>query len=218
MGDFLAILLSLSFGVVLGVLSRLIPELHPNTFALIVASFVLLSDLNPLYGAVIILSSSITNTFLDIIPSIFIGGLDPEIVLTVLPSHEMMMDGRGIEAVKLSAFGLLASVFLSFLLMLPFAPFFMRFYREMEHNMGFLLIILLSLLIFSESKETIEGGGKLRKFLPKVKALFIFLLSGFLGYTALKREFWMSSSIFPSSVLFPMLTGFFSVLLFCLQP
>ncbi|MBC7110579.1 MAG: tripartite tricarboxylate transporter permease, partial [Archaeoglobi archaeon] len=72
------IILSISFGVFLGVISGLIPGLHPNTFAMLLASLVLLSDFPPLYAAIIILSSSLANTFLDVIPSIFLGAPDPE--------------------------------------------------------------------------------------------------------------------------------------------
>jgi len=174
---------------------------------MLLASLVLLSDFPPLYAAIIILSSSITNTFLDFIPSIFFGAPDPEMVLNVLPSHEMLIEGRGIEAVKLSAFGSLISVFFSFLLIIPLSIFFTEFYGEIQENMAIILIAVSSLLILSESEERIEGEGKLRFLFPKLKALLIFSLSGIIGYIAFNNEHLISSRF--SSFLFPMLSGFF---------
>lgn len=201
------IILSISFGVFLGVISGLIPGLHPNTFAMLLASLVLLSDFPPLYAAIIILSSSLANTFLDVIPSIFLGAPDPEMVLNVLPSHEMLLEGRGIEAVRLSALGSLLSVIFSFTLIAPLSLLFMKFQREIQESMAVILVAVSSLLILSESEGRIEGEGKLRFLFPRLKALLIFLLSGFLGYFAFEEEHRISSQF--SSVLFPMLSGFF---------
>jgi len=209
MEELFGLLLSILLGVFLGVISGLTPGIHPNTFALIISSFVIFSGFNPLYAVVIILSASVTNSFLDIIPSIFIGAPDPEMVLTVLPSHEMVLEGRGLEAVRLSALGSLLSVFLSFLLIFPLSLIFTNFYDEITEHMVMILVMVSALLILSESEERIEGEGKLRIIFPNLKALFVFLLSGALGYVAFEREFWMSSSILQTSVLFPLLSGLF---------
>ena len=75
------LLLSIALGFFLGVCSGLTPGLHTNNFAalLLALSPALLSlGLEPHHLAVVILAASIAHTFLDIIPSVFIGAPDPE--------------------------------------------------------------------------------------------------------------------------------------------
>jgi putative membrane protein len=70
------LLLSILAGYILGVISGLIPGIHTNNFAMILVSLSsVMADygVTTFYAAVIILSNSITHTFHDVIPSIFLG-------------------------------------------------------------------------------------------------------------------------------------------------
>lgn len=81
------LIISIMSGFLLGIISGLTPGIHVNNFALIlVALSPFFLDLNvaPFYIAVAILSNSITHTFLDIIPSIFLGAPEADTALVVL--------------------------------------------------------------------------------------------------------------------------------------
>src|SRR3989338_6918017 len=69
------------------------------------SSAFLLNYFNPLSLALFIVAMSITHTFLDAIPSIFLGAPDPGMELSVLPGHKLLLEGRGYEAVFLTVIG-----------------------------------------------------------------------------------------------------------------
>lgn len=134
------LLISMFFGFLLGIISGLIPGIHVNNFALVlVALSPLFMDLGfaPFYIAVIILSNSITQTFLDIIPSIFLGAPEADTALAVLPGHALLAEGKGSEAVRLSAIGAAGSVVVSLLMAVPLAFFLPEHIRhdKLVHRM-----------------------------------------------------------------------------------
>ena len=91
-------------GFVLGIPSGLVPGLHINNFAamlLALSPMLIGQGLTPYHMASIILASSISQTFFDAIPAIFLGAPDSDTALTVLPGQRLMLEGRGIEAVRL---------------------------------------------------------------------------------------------------------------------
>ena len=99
------LIISIIIGFLLGIISGLTPGIHVNNFALIlVAISPFLSGIGfaSFYIAVIILSNSIAHTFLDIIPSVFLGAPEADTALAVLPGHALLMEGRGAEAIRLS--------------------------------------------------------------------------------------------------------------------
>jgi putative membrane protein len=78
----------ITFGFVLGILSGLTPGLHLNNFAAMLLALspqLLAFGLSPFQMASIILAASISQTFFDAIPAIFLGAPDSETALTVLP-------------------------------------------------------------------------------------------------------------------------------------
>jgi putative membrane protein len=96
--DFIIILCA-SAGLILGAISGLTPGLHVNNFAamLLAASPILISyGLSFYHVSTIILAAAISQTFFDAIPAVFVGAPDSETILTVLPGHSLMLEGRGI--------------------------------------------------------------------------------------------------------------------------
>ena len=119
---YIALVLCIALGFALGILSGLTPGLHLNNFAamLIALSPTLIAlGLTPLEIASIILAASISQTFFDAIPAIFLGAPDSETALTVLPGQRLMLEGRGIEAIRLSALGSAGSITFALLLVVP---------------------------------------------------------------------------------------------------
>jgi putative membrane protein len=188
---FLEILGFMLGGIALGVLTGLLPGLHPNTvFVLVLSLATLFTGFPVIYTLVFIISLSVSNVFLDFIPSILFGAPDPDTCLSVLPGHQMLMDGRGYEAVFLSAMGGLAAILLT-IATLPFLLMAIPgIYSHIHPFIHVLLIAVVGWMVWT------ERGTK------KIWALLVFLLAGFFGMIALNG--------FPSNLsLFPALTGLF---------
>ena len=101
-------------GVSLGTVTGLIPGIHVNTM---IPFFYIL---NPSFETcIVIVALMVTHTFLDFIPSTLLGIPDETTALTVLPAHRMLLEGRGLEAIKLTAVGSLGSMLVSFLIFYP---------------------------------------------------------------------------------------------------
>lgn len=136
MMDLFSILLFAIAGSLIGCVTGLVPGLHVNTIALLFLSvtssfFPFLSSFgsNPyLILSSLIVAASLSHTFLNIIPSTFIGAPEEDTALVLLPAHAMLLEGNGYKAISLSAIGSLGAVLFSFLILIPFrfllgAPF-----------------------------------------------------------------------------------------------
>lgn len=200
-------------GFVLGSISGLTPGLHVNNFAalLLGASPALLAaGIQPFHLASAILAAAISQTFLDAIPAIFVGAPDAETVLAVLPGHRLMMDGKGIEAVRLSALGSAGAVMVAALLILPLSMIFGRYYQDLTGWIGPLLVLIATAMIYTENGPHIEGPGLMANFRYKAMAVLIFLTSGALGAFSFSREHLLYSPLdLAPQPLLPLLSGLF---------
>ena len=214
-------------GVLTGIATGLLPGLHVNNIALIllslsgtiVASFSFLFD----YGiseqfilvliSIYIISTSISHTFHDVIPSTFLGAPDEDMALSVLPAHSLLLEGKGYEAVAISALGSYGAILFCFLLIYPIrfligSPIF--FYETLREIMLFVLIAI-SILMLGTEKAKIElffKKGKGPAIVGMLFATFVFFLSGLFGIVIFDVP--VDSPIGLSSpVLFPALAGLF---------
>jgi len=172
-------------GFLIGIITGLIPGFHTNNVAILLLSIPFIEGL---HAAILIASAAITHTFLDIIPSTFIGAPEEDTALVILPAHSMLLKGEGYKAISISAKASLLSVVASFLLLLPFKFFIgspLNFYTIIQKAMPFILIAI-SVFVIITSRN------------PK-NALFIFMLAGLFGIVI---------SRFPNSI-FPALAGLF---------
>ena len=210
----LLLISSVLAGYLLGVISGLTPGIHTNNFALLLAAsapFLEGFGIEPIYIVLIILTNSITHTFLDIIPSIFLGAPEPDTALAVLPGHHLMLEGRGEEAIRLSAFGSASSIILSLVFLLPLFFLFKHFYTYFYDNMGLILVGIVLVMVLTEHGVTVEGQGSLARWKYRIYAIAIFFLSGILGVLAFDREALIDPMIafIDTSVLFPLFSGLF---------
>ena len=108
---FFQLLLSIFIGVGAGVITGLTPGIHINLVSALLVGFsgYLLGITSGVSLAVFIIAMGITHTFLDAIPSIFLGAPDEDMVMGVLPGHKLLLEGKGYEAVKLTVIGSLLS-------------------------------------------------------------------------------------------------------------
>ena len=203
----------IAFGFALGIISGLTPGLHLNNFAamlLAVSPQLLAMGLSPFQMACIILSASISQTFFDAIPAIFLGAPDSETALTVLPGSRLMLEGRGIEAVRLSALGSAGSVLFAILLIIPLSWIVSSYYDYLTKYVGILLLAIALMMIRSERGPWIEGQGSWVHYKYKGLASLLFLTSGLLGIFAFDHENLASSPFgLEPQVLLPLLSGIF---------
>ncbi len=90
----LLLMLCISIGFLLGAISGLTPGLHVNNFAsmlLALSPMLLDKGLLPYHMASMILAASISQTFFDTIPAIFVGAPDADTALAVLPGHSLVL-------------------------------------------------------------------------------------------------------------------------------
>jgi TctA family transporter len=168
--DLILILAFSAIGVGFGIITGLTPGVHVNNIAIMMltASPMLLSALLFLsdFGipesfivillCTIIIATSIAHTFLDFIPSTFLGAPEGETALSVLPAHSMLLEGRGYEAVALSAMGSFGAIVLAFIFILPFRYIIgppVNGYLYLKQIMVFILICICILLVTTEHKR-----------------------------------------------------------------
>src|SRR3989344_8603545 len=184
------IIIALLIGILFGVFTGLFPGIHINLVGvfLIALSSTIFLDINPILLSVFVVSMAITHTFVDFIPSIFLGCPNTDTELSVLPGHELLKEGEGYQAVLLCAYGGLVAVLLLILIAFPFLAIFSKIYELITQFMAIILIVVLGLLILLENKRK--------------EALFIILITGALGFCVLNLE-----KI--NQPLLPLLTGLF---------
>ena len=184
------ILIAILIGCSLGIITGITPGVHINLVSVIILSLTpFLSQYISLTTLVIIIiAMSVTHTFLDSIPSIFLGAPDSGLELSVLPGHKLLLQGRGYEAVVLTAIGSLFAV----IMMVAFTPIglpFIKFiYPIIQRFIPYILIFFSVLLVYKERKS-------------KSLALVVYLIAGVLGIITLNLQL--------SQPLFPLLSGLF---------
>ncbi len=183
------IILFLLLGIFFGIVTGLIPGIHINLVGVFLISLAasFLSFLNPIYFVVFIVSMAITHTFVDFIPSIFLGCPDTDTELSILPGHDLLKKGRGYEAITLTAYGSLAAIFILILIALPATILLEKSYNFLKILIPGLLILVSFFLISSEKKMK--------------NAFIVFLLTGLLGLAVLNMDM--------KEPLLPLLTGLF---------
>ena len=196
----LEILVGTLIGVLLGTISGIIPGVHANTLAGVLLSLqaVLLPVLGPVALAGALFAALITHTFVDAIPSTFLGIPEADTSLAVLPAHALCLEGNGEEAVRIAALGSACSMVIAvplsvlcFLLLPALQPYF-------DWWIGILLIASVGYMIVRS-----EAPGW---------ALAIFAVSGVLGAFALHYTFLSWHTLAGgSAILMPLLTGLFGI-------
>ena len=130
--------------------------------------------------------------------------------MTVLPGQRLMLEGRGIEAVRLSALGSAGSVLFAILLIIPLSWIVSSYYDYLTKYVGILLLAIALMMIKSERGPWIEGQGSWVHWKYKAVAALLFLTSGLLGIFAFDHEDLASSPLgLEPQVLLPLLSGIF---------
>lgn len=185
----LEILLFLFLGIITGTLTGLFPGIHINLIGAILLglSASILAFLNPLYFVIFIVSMSITHTFTDFVPSILLGCPNADTDLSTLPGHQMLKQGRGLEAINLAIYGCLAATIIFIIISFPSVFLLSFLYPLIQKIIPYILIGVVLIMIFTESK--------------KFSAFLVVCLTGILGLCVLNLNIKES--------LLPLLSGLF---------
>lgn len=188
----LELILAVIIGIIVGIITGITPGIHINLIAALALSFsgLILLHFTPLALVLFLVSLSITHTFVDYVPSIFLGAPDDDNFLSILPGHEMLTQGKAYHAVVYTLYGSVAAL----LIILIFSPLFFFFlpkiYPYAERIMPLILILASAFLIYSEKSS-------------RLWALLIFLLSGVLGLATINLPV--------KETLLPLFTGLFGI-------
>ena len=148
-------------GVILGTVSGLIPGLHANNFALVLAGIATALPGPPLLVGVAMLAAGVVHTFVNVVPAMALGVPDAEMALTALPGHRLILDGRGHEAIRLSAVGSLLAIVLAVALAIPVTVAVTRAYPTIMAHLSLILALVVCGLIASERTTRRRVGATL---------------------------------------------------------
>ncbi|MEK6939619.1 MAG: tripartite tricarboxylate transporter permease [Nanoarchaeota archaeon] len=201
----LELFLALFLGILCGIVTGLVPGIHVNLVSVLLISFsaVLLTYTSPIVLAVFIISLAITHTFLDAIPSIYLGAPTEAQALNVLPGHRLLLKGLGHNAIMYTVIGALGSLLLS-LLLFPLFIFTMDKISPLVNQIiGYLLIAIMMYMILKEKKWLqclvvflLSGALGLLVFsIPNLEQPLFHLLSGLFGFSILVESLRQKSVI-----------------------
>jgi len=184
-------LIILVIGVFAGFFTGITPGIHPNTVIFVSMPLYFSTDIEFLQYLCFICGLSVSHTFHDFIPSIFLGAPGAETALSSIPGIGMVSEGRGLEAFYYTVLGgLFASTV--FVVMAPLLFIVLEsIYSLFQGFMEYILLFFLLLIVFSADSFR--------------NSLTIAVLAGFLGIIS------FSMPVNSQYVLIPVFSGLFAV-------
>ena len=161
-------LLFFLFGIVIAFISAFIPGMHSNTIISIFSSF----GIDPAAFAFFIIGLFPAHMIFSFVPSIFFGIPEQRTVISVLPGQRLVLEGRGIFALKTVLLSCILAMLLSFFFF-PFSLSFFEFSYNLIHSYIGYILLLFSIVFLSRTKN-----------IPL--SLFVFVLAGMLGYISFR--------------------------------
>ena len=160
-GTAAAALLFVLGGVALGTVSGLVPGLHANNFALLLAAGVPVVPGPPRFVGAAMLAAGVVHTFLDVVPALALGVPDAAMAATAIPGHRLVIQGRGREALRLSALGSGLAIALAVPLALPVTAAMSWLYPTLEPHLSVVLAAIAVLLVVGERSTRARVGAAL---------------------------------------------------------
>ncbi|WP_254862902.1 tripartite tricarboxylate transporter permease [Halovivax gelatinilyticus] len=146
-------------GSALGSITGLIPGLHANNFALLLAGVAASIPGPPLLVGAAMLAAGVVHTFVNAIPAMALGVPDAEMALTALPGHRLVLEGRGHEAIRLSALGSVLAILVAVPLAVPLTWAVARWYPVVIDHIAIILLgVVLALVVSERTPRRMVGG------------------------------------------------------------
>jgi putative membrane protein len=183
-------------GAALGTVSGLVPGLHANNFALLLASVAPSVPADPLLIGCAMIGAGVVHTFLDVVPALALGVPDAAMAVASLPGHRLVIAGRGREAIRLSAVGSGLAVALAVPLAIPITWGMVRAYPTIRAHIVLVLASVVAFLLVTESSRRAAIAG-----------LVVFLASAVLGAVTLDVD--PDAPLSTGGMLAPLFAGLF---------
>jgi putative membrane protein len=161
-------------GASLGTVSGLVPGVHANNFALLLAAAAPSLPGPPAAVGAAMLAAGIVHTFLDVVPALAFGVPDAAMAATALPGHRLVLAGRGREALRLSALGSGLAVVFALPLAVPVTEAMVAAYPLVRRHLPVALAVVVAALLATERSLRSAAAG-----------LVVLVLAGALGAVAL---------------------------------
>lgn len=204
------IIIAILLGIFIGIFTGITPGIHVNLVAasLLALSPFLLKFTAPLTLAVFIMALAVTHSFLDTIPSIYLGAPDDENALSVLPGQRMLLRGEGYQAVKITILGTYTGLVVAICLIPLFILIANKLYPILKPYLVYALILIIIFMIFREKNWlwslllfTLSGTlGALVFSVPNMKEPLFPLLSGLFGVSGLLLSYFENTKIPPQAI------------------
>ncbi|MFB6242326.1 MAG: tripartite tricarboxylate transporter permease [Candidatus Nanosalina sp.] len=183
--------LAAATGVLSGVVTGVIPGIHPNTVIFTSLPVYLESSISlPLYLS-FLTGMSISHTFHDFLPAIFLSAPDADAALSAISAPEMLAEGRGLEAFRYTVYGGIISVIAAAAASAPLYFLLDEIYSLISPFMEYILLFFLFYLVLESEKL--------------VSAAVITAFAGTLGIISFKAP------VNQQFVLVPVFSGLFAV-------
>jgi putative membrane protein len=185
-------------GCALGCCSGLVPGLHANNFAFLLAAAAPAVDAPPVPLGCAMLAAGVVHTFLDVVPSLALGVPDAAMAAAALPGHQLVVEGRGREALRLSAVGSGLALVIALPAALGVTAGMRVAYPHLRAWLPAVLSGVVLLLVLTESSTRRRLAGA-----------FTFALATALGLVALDAP--TDPLVAAGGVLAPLFAGLFGV-------
>ncbi len=207
--DILILVLSAgAVGSAVGCFTGIVPGIHVNTLAaLMLAAYPAIEEsmsgfADPEYVPILvsccIMSASAVHSFVDFVPSAFIGAPDADDALTVLPAHRLLLQGEGMTAVRAAAVGSAVGAGAALALAVPIQWILLQGASDILDRLTLgVIIVTLAVIVLSSDRRLVS--------------LLLALVAGALGFAVMEMGIPCSGIMGESTLLFPMLTGLFGI-------
>ncbi|AGI47327.1 putative membrane protein [Thermoplasmatales archaeon BRNA1] len=204
----LLILAAAGLGTLVGTFTGLVPGIHVNTAASVMVALhpaavsFLGDEFGGLDSAVLIscciMAAATVHSFVDFVPSVFIGAPDPDEALSVLPGHLLVSQGKGMVAVRAAAIGSAVGAACAVALAVPLQWIMLHGGEDLIDPMtlGVLLVALGTVVLTSPGK---------------IRTAAMLLLSGAVGCAVMDMGIPSHGLFGEGTLLFPMLAGLFGI-------
>ncbi|MFA5382022.1 MAG: tripartite tricarboxylate transporter permease [Candidatus Micrarchaeia archaeon] len=180
-------LFSIIIGFLLGVFSGFIPGIHSNT----ISTLLMETNLDPMSLCFIIIAGLGAHTLISFVPAIFLGVPEDSTYISALPGQKLVLEGEGLNAVKLIIISCLISSFISLCLFPIVLILFPITFNFIYPYLIFILIFASCFMIVSE-----------RSIKKILYASLVFIMAGVLGCITINAPI--------KEPLFPIFTGLFA--------
>lgn len=199
-------------GSAMGLFTGLVPGIHVNTLASIMLMAygsleASLSDIVPEASVptvvcCMIMSASVVHSYVDFVPSVFIGAPDAEDAISILPGHRLLLAGQGMRAVRAAAVGSLIGCSAAILIAVPMQLVMSEgLSDQLDGITKYVLMAVTFILMLNEYRKGTLFPG-----------ILCFILSGTLGYAVMNLPIPANGPLgVEGTLLMPMLTGLFGL-------